>query len=64
MNLREEMFGKYELNQTSGINPPAAPTYPAEWGFSSQRVLEIMTRIDPEKVKKLFEYNRLLTSKN
>lgn len=52
MNLREEMFGKYELNQTSGINPPAAPTYPAEWGFSSQRVLEIMTRIDPEKVKK------------
>lgn len=54
MNERK-MFGKYKLDVKSGVNPPWTPSYPAEWGYASAKKVEIMTKIDPKQIQKLFE---------
>lgn len=46
------MFGKYQLKPNSGVNPPYSPAYPVEWGCSL-RTLEVITRVEPEKVARL-----------
>jgi acetoacetate decarboxylase len=46
------MFGKYQLKPNSGVNPPYSPAYPVEWGCSL-RTVEIITRVEPSKVKNL-----------
>lgn len=48
------MFGKYKMHPNSGVNPPYAPAYPLEWECPL-RTLEVMTRVDMAKVKKLLE---------
>lgn len=46
------MFGNYKMHPNSGVNPPYAPAYPVEWECAL-RTLEVMTRVDREKVAAL-----------
>ncbi len=46
------MFGRYQLKQNVGVNPPYSPAYPVEWGCTL-RTLEVVTRVEPAKVASL-----------
>lgn len=46
------MFGNYKMHEGSGVNPPYSPAYPVEWECPL-RTLEVITRVDQKKVKKL-----------
>lgn len=46
------MFGNYKMHENSGVNPPYSPAYPVEWECPL-RTLEVITRVDPAKVKAL-----------
>jgi acetoacetate decarboxylase len=48
------MFGNYKMHPNSGVNPQYAPAYPLEWECGL-RTLEVMTKVDKRKVKKLLE---------
>jgi len=50
---KAKMFGKYHTDPNSGVNPPWSPAYPVEWGCQL-RTLQVMTRVDPKKIEKLF----------
>jgi len=45
--------GTYKIIPDS-VNPPYSPTYPKEWGCSSMHMVEVITRVDPKKIKAMF----------
>jgi acetoacetate decarboxylase len=46
------MFGKYEMHENSGVNPPYSPAYPVEWECPL-RTVEVVTRVDRRKLQAL-----------
>ncbi len=46
------MFGKYTMHKNAGVSPHHSPAYPVEWECAL-RTLEVMTRVDQDKVARL-----------
>ncbi len=61
MNNKKNMFGMYNTDIKSGINPPYSPSYPKEWGCNSLHMVEIITRVNPEKIKTMFKKGSVST---
>ncbi|MGI5174463.1 acetoacetate decarboxylase family protein [Treponema sp. OMZ 840] len=61
MSDKSKMFGAYKTDINGGVNPPYSPTYPKEWGCSSVRMVEVMTRVNPKKIEAMFAKGSVAT---
>ena len=61
MSDNHSMFGTYNTEGTIGVNPPYEPAYPLEWGSEAVHRLDVICKINPAVVEKMFAMGKPAT---